>query len=161
MGGGSDVTDDRLSDSGIMDTRFPGLSWMPRWTRKYLTPQTTFGIALGLFSAGSWVGTYLTAPDVRVFTSKMEVISKDLGEIKFVMGPACVKDCVLRDKDIEKMAGHVDDLWNMRVDIDAELARQEALKRAAAMAQAAAIISAAQQKHPPRERGKSLPQRSK
>jgi hypothetical protein len=113
---------DSSSDSGILDTRFPGYAWMPRWTRKYWTPQTALALGLAIFSAGSWVGTYLTAPDVRSLT-------KDVAEIKFSMGPACMRDCVLRTGDVTELKSHVDDLWKMRVDIDSELARDQAKKK--------------------------------
>lgn len=135
-----------------MDTRFPGLAWMPRWTRKYLTPQTAFGIALGLFSAGSWVGTYLTAPDVRALT-------KSVGEIQYVMGPHCERDCVLKTNDIKDLTSHVNDLWEMRADIDAELARQEAQKKIEAALRAAAAESQKPQQNAPPEarKGKVKP----
>jgi hypothetical protein len=109
------------SDSAILDQRFPGYSWMPRWTRKYWTPQTALTLGLAIFSAGSWVGTYLTAPNVRTLTD-------NVAEIKYVMSPACVRDCVVRTGDIAELKTHVNDLWGMRVDIDAELARQQLLK---------------------------------
>ena len=113
---------DEPTDSQILDVRFPGYAWMPRWTRRFWTPQTAVALALAIFSAGSWVGAYLTAPDVRSLT-------KDVAEIKVLMGPTCQRDCVLRTGDVVDLKLHVDDLWKMRVDIDSELARQEALKK--------------------------------
>jgi hypothetical protein len=122
---------DSSSDSQVLEARFPGYSWMPRWTRKYWTPQTALALGLAIFSAGSWVGTYLTAPDVRGLTKDITVLAKDVSDIKFTMGPACIRDCVLKSGDIADLKSHVNDLWKMRDSIDAELIREEALKKAA------------------------------
>ena len=101
------------SDSGILDTRFPGFAWMPRWTRKYWTPSTAVAIAVFIFSTGVWWGTFKTAPDVQG-------LHKDLSVITGAMGDACTKGCLLRKEDINVIESHVQDLWEWKKRIDSE-----------------------------------------
>src|SRR2546421_6766892 len=101
------------SDSAILDTRFPGYAWMPRWTRKYWTPQTALTLTLAIFSAGSWVGTYLTAPDIKG-------VHKDLSVITTAMRNECIKGCLLKKEDIAVLESHVQDLWDWKKRIDSE-----------------------------------------
>lgn len=102
---------------------------MPRWTRKYWTPQTAAGLALAIFSAGSWVGTYLTAPDVRGITASVGVLTKNLSEIKELMGPTCQHGCLLKREDISLMDSHVADLWAKKNRTEQEAERPVEYKR--------------------------------
>lgn len=101
------------SDSAILDTRFPGYSWMPRWTRKYWTPSVAGSLVVLIFSAGVWWGTFKTAPD-------LSILSK-------AVAPECVRGCLLKKEDIALMADHVDELWHWkkRIDNEAELHLQQ------------------------------------
>jgi len=101
------------SDSAILDTRFPGLAWMPRWTRKYWTPSTALAFAVFIFSAGTWWGTYKTAPDVQG-------LHRDLSVITTAMRDECVKHCLLKKEDLTLLESHVQDLWDWKKRIDSE-----------------------------------------
>src|SRR2546423_1615056 len=117
------------SDSQLLDVRFPGLAWMPRWTRRYWTPQTAVGIALAIFSIGSWVGTYLTKPDVSALTKDMGELTKTVGAIQYVMGPSCVRNCMLTHEGISAMEDHVSDLWAKKIRTEKEAEKPVEYKR--------------------------------
>jgi len=103
------------SDSAILDTRFPGYAWMPRWTRKYWTPSTALAFAVFLLSAGNWWGTYKTAPDVAG-------LRKELAPVIAATSAECVGNgCLLKKSDISQLEWHVDQLWKQKTSIDAEM----------------------------------------
>jgi hypothetical protein len=104
---------DKTSDTGILDVRFPGYAWMPRWTRKYWTPSVAGSLVVFLFSAGVWWGTYKTAPD-------MQGLRKDLAPLISATSSECVRGCLLTKEDISTLESHVKDLWDWKKGIDAE-----------------------------------------
>jgi len=87
---------------------------MPRWTRRYWTPSTALAFAVFLLSAGTWWGTYKTAPDVQG-------LRKDLGLISATMSSECIRGCVLKREDISVLESHVNELWDRKKNVDAEM----------------------------------------
>lgn len=102
------------SDSLILDTRFPGYAWMPRWTRKYWTPSVAGSLVVLIFSAGVWWGTFKTAPD-------LQGLRKDLAPILAALSTECVRGCLLKKEDISTLQDRVSDLWKEKKDVDAEM----------------------------------------
>lgn len=88
---------------------------MPRWTRRYWTPSTALAFVVFLLSAGNWWGTYKTAPDVAG-------LRKELAPVISATSPECEgKGCLLKKGDISQLEWHVDELWNQKKGVDAEM----------------------------------------
>jgi len=70
------------TESGVFERFAPGISWLPRWWRKHLTPHMVIGALVIVFSAGTFWANFRTSGAIADARREVQAHTQALDDFK-------------------------------------------------------------------------------